>query len=118
MFAGDAGPTEYNTDDGPIRMIGPCLLTSEQYAVFSALVDESGQKLLKMHGGGGCGMSHVEMTERGWAVVCCCPSGVGASLLPNGQTFHAMFKAFVKDLNAGALIDTISERSVANGCGL
>jgi hypothetical protein len=100
MFAGDAGPTEHHNDDEPIRKIGPRLLTSEQYAVVSALVDESGLKLLKMHGGGGCGKSHAirkvhaEMTARGWAIACFCPTGVVASLLPNGQRFHAMFNGF------------------------
>jgi hypothetical protein len=41
--------------------------------------------------------------------VCCCicPTGVGASHLPQGRTFHSVFKIGTPDLSVSNAIDEI-----------
>ncbi len=38
---------------------------------------------------------------------CTCPTGVGALHLPQGQTFHSVFKIWTPSLSAGTAIDEI-----------
>jgi hypothetical protein len=38
---------------------------------------------------------------------CKCPTRVGASHLPQGQTFHSVFKTWTPSLSAGTAIDEI-----------
>jgi hypothetical protein len=38
---------------------------------------------------------------------CTCPTGVGAFHLPQGQTFHSVFKTLTPSLSAGTAIDEI-----------
>ncbi len=38
---------------------------------------------------------------------CTCPTGVGASHLPQGRTFHSVFKTWTPDLSASNAIDEI-----------
>ena len=112
--SGTDGATDPLLDDNEtVFKLGPCFLTCDQYAIVSAIVSEDAQKLIMMHGGGGCGKSHAifkcvdEISARGGRTACCCYTGVGASPLPNGQTFSSMWKTFVKDLNAGQLVNHI-----------
>jgi hypothetical protein len=41
--------------------------------------------------------------------ICCCtcPTGVGASHLPQGRTFHSVFRTWTPSLSAGTAIDEI-----------
>jgi hypothetical protein len=38
---------------------------------------------------------------------CICPTGVGASHLPQGHTFHSVFKTWMPSLSAATAIDVI-----------
>ena len=64
-----------------------------------------------MHAGGGTGKTFVtckifeEFARRNEICRCTCPNGVGASHLPQGQTFHSVFKAWTLNLSAGTAID-------------
>ena len=93
-----------------VAKIGPCFLTNDQYAVLANMLDKRGNKLVFMHGGGGTGKSTVicklndEVTSRGGTQCNTSPTGVAASQLPHGQTFHGRFKTHLKDLNAGNMI--------------
>jgi hypothetical protein len=44
---------------------------------------------------------------RGEVCCCTCPTGVGASHLPQGPTFHSVFKTWTPDLSASNAIDEI-----------
>ena len=69
------------------------------------------RKLVLLHAGGGTGKTFVtckifeEFARRNEICCCTCPSGVGASHLPQGQTFHSVFKTWTPNLSAGTAID-------------
>ncbi len=66
-----------------------------------------------MHAGGGMGKTFVtckifeKLFMRGEVCRCTCPTGVGASHLPQGRTFHSVFKTRTPDLSASNAIDEI-----------
>lgn len=80
----------------------------DQQEVFDRVIShtEHGGRLRQnptiLHGGGGTGKSTliraiVDVLERhGIDTLCTCPTGIGASHLKNGRTFHSAFKAFRK----------------------
>ncbi len=75
------------------------------------MLDTTRQKLVFVHAGGGTGKTFLtckffdELALRGQICCCTCPTGVGASHLPHGQTFHSVFKTWIPSLNASTLID-------------
>jgi hypothetical protein len=75
------------------------------------MLDISTQKLVLLHAGGGTGKTFVtckifeEFARRNEIRCCTCPTGVGASHLPQGQTFHSVFKTWTPNLSAGTAID-------------
>jgi hypothetical protein len=77
------------------------------------MLDISTQKLVLFHAGGGTGKTFVtckifeELARRNEICRCTCPTGVGASHLPHGQTFHSVFKTWTPSLSAGTAIDEI-----------
>ncbi len=66
-----------------------------------------------MHAGGGTGKTFVtckkfqELASRGEICRCTCPTGVGASHLPQGRTFHSVFRRWMPSLSASTAIDDI-----------
>ncbi len=86
-------------------------LNDEQFYTLVAMLDISTQKLLLLHAGGGTGKTFVtcknfeEFARRNEICHCTCPTGVGASHLPQGQTFHSVFKTWTPNLSAGTAID-------------
>jgi hypothetical protein len=85
----------------------------KQFVIFVDMLDTSTQKLVLLHAGGGTGKNFVtckifeELTKRNEICHCTCPTGVGASHLPQGQTFHSIFRTWTPKLSAGAAIDEI-----------
>jgi hypothetical protein len=88
-------------------------LNDEQFGIFVDMLDTSTQKLVLLHAGGGTGKTLVsckifeeKALHNG---ICCCtrPTGVGASHLPQGQTFHSVFRTWTPSLSAGTAIDEI-----------
>jgi hypothetical protein len=77
------------------------------------MVDTSQQKLVLLHAGGGTENTFVtckifeELFMRGEVCHCTCPTGVRASLLPQGRTFHSVLKTWTPDLSASNAIDEI-----------
>ncbi len=77
------------------------------------MLDTSTQKLVLLHVGGGTGKIFVtckifeELTRCTKICHCTCPTGVGASHLPQGQTFHSIFRTWTPSLSAGIVIDNI-----------
>ena len=77
------------------------------------MMDTSQQKLVLLHAGGGAGKTFVpckifeELFMGGEICHCTCPTGVGASHLPQGCTFHSVFKTWTPDLSASTAIDEI-----------
>lgn len=81
-------------------------LTEEQRYIVQYLVQNVGhseacnrkQTMSMLHGAAGTGKSVViravvkELESRGVSVVVTCPTGIGASHLPHGRTFHSAFK--------------------------
>jgi hypothetical protein len=45
---------------------------------------------------------------------CTCPTGVGALHLPQGQTFHSVFKTWAPSLSAGTAINEIFKSLAGN----
>jgi hypothetical protein len=86
-------------------------LNDEQFEIFVDMLDISTQKLVLSHAGGGTGKTFVtckifvEFARRNEICCCTCPTGVGASHLPQGQTFHSVFKTWTPNLRAGTAID-------------
>ncbi len=76
-------------------------------------LDTSTQKLVFLHAGGGTGKTFVtckifeELVRQNEICHCTCPTGVGASHLPQGQTFYSVFKTWTPSLSAGTAIDEI-----------
>jgi hypothetical protein len=66
-----------------------------------------------MHAGGGTRKTLVtckifqELASRGEICCCTCPTGVGASHLPQGRTFHSVFRMWMPSLSASTAIDDI-----------
>jgi hypothetical protein len=77
------------------------------------MLDTSKQKLVFMHSGGGTGKTFVtckifqELASRGEICHCTCPTGVGASHLPQGCIFHHVFRTWMPSLSASTAIDDI-----------
>ncbi len=66
-----------------------------------------------MHAGGGTGKTFVTckifQELASWGEICCCtcPTGAGASHLPQGRTFHSVFRTWMPSLSASTAIDDI-----------
>ncbi len=77
------------------------------------MLDTSTQKLVLLHAGGGTGKTFLtckifeELPRQNEFFCCTCPTGVGALHLPQGLTFHSVFKTWTPSLNAGTAIDEI-----------
>jgi hypothetical protein len=77
------------------------------------MLDTSTQKLVFLHAGGGTGKTFVtykifKELARGNEICCCtCPTRVGALHLPQGGTFHSVFRTWTPSLSAGTAIDEI-----------
>jgi hypothetical protein len=88
-------------------------LNDEQFGIFVDMLDTSTQKLVLLHAGGGTGKTFVtfkifeEFARRNEICYCTCPIGVGTLHLPQGQTFHSVFKTWTPSLSAGTAIDEI-----------
>ncbi len=88
-------------------------LNYEQFGLFVDMLDTSTQKLVLLHAGGGTGKTFAtckifeELARRNEICHCICPTGVGASHLLHGQTFHSVFKTWTPSLSAGTAIDEI-----------
>ncbi len=87
-------------------------LNDEQFGTFINMLDTSTQKLILLHAGGGTGKTFVtckifeELARRNEICCCTCPTRVGALHLPQGQTFHSVFKTWAP-LSVGTAIDEI-----------
>jgi len=101
----DSGPAEPFQD---VPAESRNTLSAEQKEVVRLMCDTDGQKLVFMHGGGGCGKStaikfiHREVERKGKRAICCCPTGAGAMLLPGGRTVHSLFNFNAKVLSSDA----------------
>ncbi len=90
-------------------------LNDEQFGIFVDMLDTSTQKLVLIHASGGTEKTFVtckifeELARRNEISCCTCPTGVGALHLPQGQTFHSVFKTWTPSLSAGTAIDEIFE---------
>ncbi len=88
-------------------------LNDEQFGIFVDMFDTSKQKLVFLHAGGGTGKTFVtckifeELAKQNEICCCTCPTGVGALHLPQGQTFHSIFKTWTLSLTPGTAIDEI-----------
>ncbi len=77
------------------------------------MLDTSTQKLVFLHAGGGTEETFVtckifeELARQNEICCCICSTGVGALHLPQGQTFHSVFKTWTSSLSAGTAIDEI-----------
>ena len=77
------------------------------------MLDTSTQKLVFLHARGGTGKIFVtckifeELAKQNEICRCTCPTGVGASHLPQGQPFHSVFKTWTPSSSAGTAIDEI-----------
>ncbi len=77
------------------------------------MLDNSTQKLVLLYAGGGTEKTFVtckifeELARQNENFCCTCPTGVGALHLPQGQTFHSVFKTWTPSLSAGTAIDKI-----------
>jgi hypothetical protein len=88
-------------------------LNDEQFWIFVDKLDTSTQKLVLLHASGGKGKTFVtckifeELARWNEICPCMCPTGVGALHLPQGRTFHSVFKTWTPSLSAGTAIDEI-----------
>ncbi len=86
-------------------------LNDEQFRFFVDMLDTSTQKLVLLHEGGGTGKTFVtckifeDLARQNEICHCTCPTRVGALHLPQGQTFHSVFKTWPPSLSAGTAID-------------
>jgi hypothetical protein len=99
----------------------PSTLTDEQQSVVTKfMVDVNEQKLIFLHSGGGTGKSTVvrelnkQLREHGWSQANTCPTGVGATHLPDGRTFHSLFKTHKPELNAACDIMEMKKKLGGN----
>ncbi len=80
-------------------------LSAEQQGVFTAVttIRHGEQRFFYINGCAGSGKTHLlrQITRKlfsdGHRVACCAPTGIAASLLPNGFTCHKLFKIPVSD---------------------
>jgi hypothetical protein len=88
-------------------------LNNEQFGIFGDMFDTSPHKLVLLHAGGGkekpFGTCKIfeELARQNEICHCTCPTGFGASHLPQGQTFYSVFKTWTPSLSAGTAIDEI-----------
>ncbi len=88
-------------------------LNDEQFRIFVDMLDTLTQKLVLLHAGGGTGKTFAtckifeELARQKEICRCTCPTGVGASHLPQGQIFHSVFKTWAPSLSEGTAIDEI-----------
>ncbi len=88
-------------------------LNNGQFSLFTKMLNTSKQKLVFMHAGGGTGKTFVTckilqaLASRGEICHCTCPTGVGASHLPQGCTFYSVFRMWMPSLSASTAIDDI-----------
>ncbi len=93
------------------RLLQQDWLNDGQFSVFTKMLDKSKQKLVFMHVGGGTGKIFVtckifqELASWGEICRCTCPTGIGASHLPQGCTFHSVFRMWMPSLSASTAID-------------
>ena len=94
-----------------------CTLTADQDNLVTAILEQKdGYEMVFLHSGGGTGKSTVVcrlnelLKDRGFTQANCCPTGVGATNLPQGRTFHSMFKPKLTGLSAGEAIDKMKEQ--------
>jgi hypothetical protein len=77
------------------------------------MLDTSTQKLVLLHASGGTGKTFVtckifeELARQNVICCCTCATGVGALHLPQGQTFHSVFRTWTPSFSAGTAIDEI-----------
>ncbi len=75
-------------------------LNDEQFEFFVDMLDTSTQKFVLLHAGGGTGKTFLtckifeELARQNEICRCTCPTEVGALHLPQGQTFHSVFKTW------------------------
>jgi hypothetical protein len=87
-------------------------MNDEQFGIFVDMLDNSTQKLV-LHAGGGTGKTFVrcktfeELARQNEICHCTCPTRVGTLHLPQGRTFHSVFKTWTPRLSAGTAIDEI-----------
>jgi hypothetical protein len=88
-------------------------LNEEQFIIFVNVLDTSTRKLVLLHAGGGTGKIFVtckifeELVRHNEICHCTCPTGFGALHLPQGQTFHSVFRTWTPSLSAGTAINQI-----------
>ncbi len=88
-------------------------LNDERFGIFVDIIDTSTQKLVLLHAGGGTGKTFVtckifeELARQNEICHCTCPTRAGALHLPQGQTFHSVFKTWTPSLSAVTAIDEI-----------
>jgi hypothetical protein len=88
-------------------------LNNEQFGIFVDMLDTSTQNSVLLHAGGGTGKTFVtskifeELALHNENFHCTCPTGVGALHLPQGQTFHSVFRTWTPSLSVGTAIDEI-----------
>jgi hypothetical protein len=88
-------------------------LNDEQFGIFVNMLDTSTHKLVLLHAGGGTGKTFVtckifeDLASRNEIYRCTCLNGVCALHLPQGQTFHSVFRTWSPSLGAGTTIDEI-----------
>ena len=76
------------------------------------MIDTSKEKLVLLHAGEGTGnicymQFFEELFMHGQVCHCTCPTGVGASHLPQRRTFHSVFKSWTPNLSASTAINDI-----------
>ncbi len=95
------------------HLLSENMLNDNQSRIFVDMLDTSTQKLVLLHAGGGTGKTFVtykifeELARQNEICCCTCPTVVGALHLPQGQTFHSIFKAWTPSFSAGTAIDEI-----------
>jgi hypothetical protein len=88
-------------------------VNNKQFKKIVDMLDTSTQKLVLLHAGGGTGKTFVtckifeELASQNEICHCTCPTGIGALHLPQGRTFHSVFKTWTPSLSAGTAIDEI-----------
>jgi hypothetical protein len=91
-------------------------LNDEQFGIFVDMLDNSTQKFVLLHAGGGTGKTFVtckifeELARQNEIFCCTCPTRVGTLHLPQGQTFHSVFKTCERICPSGGSIGRIWSR--------
>jgi hypothetical protein len=95
------------------RLLNENRLNDKQFKIFVDMLDNSTQKLVLLHAGGATRTTFVmckifeELAGQNKICRCTCLTRVGALHLPQGQTFHSVFKTWTPSLSAGTAIDEI-----------